>query len=353
MLFAALGFNISQTRIPLRVNKIFVLVTINTIITFLVLYFLTKSFTESNTIVPIIIYSVIVSTGGVLNFKLLFQGEYQKYFIVLVMLAASHFMIIPFVIYFNFDPFTLLSIFVVIWFIAAYLFFDKSASNEVSILEYYKVGFSAFIINSAVSLGLTGDKFIVNHYFTAEIANAYTFAWGLTAPIFYIGNMIEKYLFAEQNPGKKQLLKKGLALSFLLIVTYAVLIIFLVRFFPSVLPASISKQIFNNIFVFMISGYAFYVILHFPLNTYLFKITETKRQKTIALYFSFIIIIFLFVFYYLINSVENITYQLLLISVWSYIFILLIVKAIIIFRNKDDKSVLLPESNANNFQEIP
>ena len=94
------------------------------------------------------------------------------------MLAASHFMIIPFVIYFNFDPFTLLSIFVVIWFIAAYLFFDKSASNEVSILEYYKVGFSAFIINSAVSLGLTGDKFIVNHYFTAEIANAYTFAWG-------------------------------------------------------------------------------------------------------------------------------------------------------------------------------
>ena len=103
----------------------------------------------------------------------------------------------------------------------------------------------------------------------------------------------------------------------------------------------------------MISGYAFYVILHFPLNTYLFKITETKRQKTIALYFSFIIIIFLFVFYYLINSVENITYQLLLISVWSYIFILLIVKAIIIFRNKDDKSVLLPESNTNNFQEIP
>ena len=165
--------------------------------------------------------------------------------------------------------------------------------------------------------------------------------------------MIEKYLFAEQNPEKKQLLKKGLALSFLLIVSYVVLITFLVSFFPSVLPASISKQIFNTIFVFMISGYAFYVILHFPLNTYLFKVTETKRQKTIALYFSFIIIIFLFVFYYLINSVEDITYQLLLISVWSYIFILLILKAIIIFRNKDDKSALLPESNANNFQEIP
>ena len=128
------------------------------------------------------------------------------------MLAASHFMIIPFVIYFNFDPFTLLSIFVVIWFIAAYLFFDKSASNEVSILEYYKVGFSAFIINSAVSLGLTGDKFIVNHYFTAEIANAYTFAWGLTAPIFYIGNMIEKYLIRRTKSREKTTFKKRIGI---------------------------------------------------------------------------------------------------------------------------------------------
>lgn len=353
ILFAALGFNISQTRIPLSTVKIFLLVSLNSLITFVVLYSFTNSFINTSKIIPVFIYSVIVSTGGVLNFRLLFQGKYQTYFLIMIMLAFSHFAVIPFVILFNLDTFFVLSILVLIWFAASYNFFDKSYKKDIPVTEYYKVGFSAFIINSAVSLGLAGDKFIVNHYFTTDIANAYTFAWGLTAPIFYIGNMIEKYLFAEEKPGKEQILIKGLWLSIFLIAAYGAIIISVVIFYPAVLPESISKQIFTNIFVFMISGYSVYVILHFPLNSYLFKVADTSQQKTIAAYFSAIIIAFLFVFYFLINIPSGISYRALLISIWTYIFILLIVKALIIFKGRNnisaDSGQIIPE----DIKEIP
>jgi len=267
--------------------------------------------------------------------------------------AIAHLMIIPAVLFFNVSIFPSLCLFIIIWFFVVYRIFDKEVSDNKNYNEYYKIGFSAFVINSAVSLGLAGDKFIVNHFFTADIANAYTFAWGLTAPIFYIGNLIEKYLYAEPNPDKNRILKKGFLFSLLLISVYTIGIISVIKFFPSLLPGSVSKEIFGSIFAFMITGYSLYVIFHFPLNTYLFKVSDTKKQKTISIYFSFIILIFAFVFYYIINNAFEFNYQLLLIAVWIYIFTLLIVKALIIFRgsknNYSDTDHIIPEE----MKEIP
>ena len=101
----------------------------------------------------------------------------------------------------------------------------------------------------------------------------------------------------------------------------------------------------------MITGYSLYVILHFPLNTYLFKVTSIKKQKTISIYFAFIILFFVFVFYYIASNSVHFTYQMLLVTVWIYIFILLIVKAVIIFNGKEgepgQKDEIIPEeSNA-------
>ena len=118
-------------------------------------------------------------------------------------------------------------------------------------------------------MGLAGDKFIVNHFFTTDIANTYTFAWGLTAPIFYIGNLIEKYLYAEPNPDKSRILKKGFIFSLDINFCLYFRDCYVVKFFPSLLPASISKEFLGAYFVFMITGYSFYVILTFPAE-YLF-----------------------------------------------------------------------------------
>jgi hypothetical protein len=213
--------------------------------------------------------------------------------------------------------------------------FNKDTITEFNLSEFYKIGFSAFVINSAVSLGLAADKFIVNHYFAAEIANAYTFAWSATAPLFYIGTLIEKYLYAEANPDKSRILKKGFLISAVLVLCYTLGIISIVNFYPALLPASISKEIFGHIFIFMITGYSLYVILHFPINTYLFKVLDVKKQKTISIYFTIVILSFALVFYYMVNSANMINYRVLLSSVWIYIFTLLIIKLIIMFPGKN------------------
>jgi hypothetical protein len=271
----------------------------------------------------------------------------------MLLFAIAHLMIIPAVIFFNVNIFPALSVFIIIWFFVVYRKFDKEVSDNKNYNEYFKIGFSAFVINSAVSLGLAGDKFIVNHFFTTDIANAYTFAWGLTAPIFYIGNLIEKYLYAEPKPDKNRILKKGFLFSLLLISVYTIGIISVIKFFPSLLPGSVSNEIFGSIFTFMITGYSLYVIFHFPLNTYLFKVTGTGKQKTISFYFSFIILIFAFVFYYIVNNTFEFNYQLLLIAVWIYIVTLLIVKAIIIFKGKENNSAEIDEIIPEEMKEIP
>jgi MFS family permease len=354
ILFGALGFNISQTRIPIKTLKIFLFVTFNILITYLILHLISIPLIGIADIISIVIYSTFSAVGGIMNFKLLFEGKYQEYFWVMLFFTIAHLCIIPVVIYFNVSIFPSLSFFIILWFLLVYKFFDKENVRDNIYKDYYKIGFSAFVINSAVSLGLAGDKFIVNHFFTTDIANAYTFAWGLTAPIFYIGNMIEKYLYAEQKPDKNRILKKGFIFSLLLISVYTLSIVAVVKFFPSLLPGSVSKENFGNIFIFMITGYAVFVIFHFPLNSYLFKVIDTEKQKRISIYYSFIILFFVPIFYFMMNYSSGINYKILLITVWLYIFVLLIVKALIIFNKKASKSS--PETIdivLEEMQEIP
>jgi hypothetical protein len=302
---------------------------------------------------PVIIYSTFTAAGGVLNFKLLFDGKYKNYFAVMLLFAIAHLMIIPAVLFFNTSIFYSLCISIIIWFFVVYKISDKEVLNNKNYKEYFKVGSSAFIINSAVALGLAADKFIINHFFEIDIANAYTFAWGLTAPIFYIGNLIEKYLYAEPKPDKNRILKRGFFVSVLLVSIYTGGIISVISFFPTLLPGSVSNEIFGSIFIFMITGYSLYVIFHFPLNTYLFKVTGIGKQKTISIYFSFIILIFAFVFYYITNNAIDFNYQLLLTAVWIYIFTLLIVKALIIFKGNSNEAVESDEIIPEEMEEIP
>lgn len=353
ILFGSLGFNISLTRIPIRSSILFSFIFFNVILTYIILHLISAPFQNISDIIPVIIYSTFTAAGGVLNFKLLFDGYYQKYFLMMFLFAVSHFMIIPAVLIFGLSIFPALCVFIILWFIVVYKTYRPELAENTNYNEFYKIGFSAFVINSSVSLGLAGDKFIVNHFFTTDIANAYTFAWGLTAPIFYIGNLVEKYLFAESKPDKDKLLKKGFLFSLSLIAFYTAGIISTVNFFPSLLPGSVSKEIFSDIFVFMITGYSIYVILHFPINTYLFKVIDTKRQKVISAYYSVIILLFAFIFFLTIQNAVQLNYQLLLTAVWSYIFILLIVKTFIIFGKKDGGIIVSKQIIADDVRDIP
>jgi hypothetical protein len=205
--------------------------------------------------------------------------------------------------------------------------------------DLYKVGGSAFIINSAVPFALVADKYIVNHYFPVDTANAYTFAWGLTAPLFYIGNLIERIIYSSEdiNPGK--MLKNSLVILFFLILIYVCVLISAVKFLPVLLPSSVDRQLLQNIFLFMVSGYSLYILFHFPLNGYLFKFLQVEKQKRIALIY-FIYLIILLAVVISAGALEIKNYKVLLIAIWGVIFTLLGIKTAVIFgRRRREEAV--------------
>jgi hypothetical protein len=224
------------------------------------------------------------------------------------------------------------------------------AATPGNFKQFYKIGISAFVINSAVSLALAADKYFVNHFFSLEIANSYTFAWGLTAPMFYIGVIIEQFLFSEANPSKSNILKRGLILSTAFVIIYAVTLLVVINLFPGLLPESVNYNYVLSILTLMITGYSVYVIFHFPVNAYLFKSLGTEKQKSISIIFSIIIFAFVILYGTIMQGVIEINYVWLLIITWSYIFTLLITKIFIMFRKPAEEELLTPVSEITNLE---
>ena len=346
ILFSSLGFNIAVTRINISLKIVFLAVLVNALLVYLILQIVSDPFNNLFDIVSILIYSVFISASGIFVFHLLFIGRYKDYVLLTLLYSIFHLLIIPAILFFHINFFTALPIAGFLWFSIVLLKYTTlkittADRSFTKLKEFYKIGISAFVINSAVSLALAADKYFVNHFFNLEVANSYTFAWGLTAPMFYIGVIIEQYLFSELNTSKSNILKKGFSLSTSLVILYAVCVLFAVYFFPAILPTSVNYSIVISVLTLMISGYSIYVIFHFPVNVYLFKSLGTEKQKNISIIFSIIISAFVVLYIVIMQEIVALNYLWLLIITWSYIFILLITKVLLMFRK--DEEGFLPE----------
>lgn len=351
ILFSSLGFNIAVTRVGISLKILLASISINAIIVYAVLQLISAPFENGLEILAIILYSIFISASGILIFQLLFAGRYKDYVVLTLLYSVLHLLIIPAVILFNIDFFAALSIVAVLWFISGVPRYIKPSSPTTQhIREFYKIGVSAFVINSAVSLALAADKYFVNHFFHIDLANAYTFAWGLTAPMFYIGVIIEQLLFSEDKPSKTSILKKGFSLSASLVIVYAAAVLMVINFFPNVIPVSINYAYVIQILTLMVSGYSIYVIIHFPVNAYLFKSLGIEKQKTISIIFSIIIFLFVILYAAIMKQLFEIDYLTLLIITWSYIFTLLIAKIFIMFGKPVEEEPLTQITELTNLE---
>lgn len=350
ILFGSLGFNIAITRINLSLKLVSFSVFITTSVAYLFLQIFSAPFENAIEIVSILIYCLFISISGIYVFQLLFSGRYRDYVLLTVLYSVLHLLIIPAILFFPFSLFNVLPVFAVLWFLIGLPKYIKQSGSDIkNVSEFYKIGISAFVINSAVSLALAADKYFVNHFFSLEIANSYTFAWGLTAPMFYIGVLIEQYLFSETNTSKSNILKRGFFLITIFVTIYTVTLISVINLFPDVIPGSVDSATVLKIFTLMISGYSLYVILHFPLNVYLFKSLGIGKQKTISFYFSIIISVYILLYILFLQNIFIINYIWLLIITWSYIFTLLITKIIIMFREELNQESETKISEITNF----
>jgi hypothetical protein len=226
-----------------------------------------------------------------------------------------------------------------LWLLSCYPFIIKEEDRGKNIFELYKAGGAAFIINSAVPFALVADKYIVNNFFPVDTANAYTFAWGITVPLFYIGNLIERIIYSSDDMHPEKMLKESLLLLFLLILIYLTAVISAVLFLPALLPSSVNRLLLKNIFLFMVTGYSLYVLFHFPLNGYLFKFLQVGKQKRIAvIYFVFLLLLVLVTISAGAMEIRN--YKFLLLSIWGVIFTLLGIKTAVIFGGREARESL-------------
>ncbi len=333
--FSILGFDYAFSRENISPFKILLFVVMQASLFTFVLSFFDDYRNTTLFSVSVFLYAVFVVFSYVLAFRVLFDGAFISYFFVFLSYSVIHIVLIlavpssDYAIYFPLVG--------LVWLISVVYFSRKYfllKGNNVK--RFYKLAMSGFIINSSLSLGIVFIKYVVNNFFPAETANAFTFSWGIAAPVFYIGNMIEKYIYSLNTEKSKGQTRKSFYLLLVLIAMYSFFIIIVLKYFPSLLPSSVDASLLNSIFLAMLIGYGLYCVVHFPINGYLFKYAESRLQKVISI--SFIIIISFYIVLIILFRIEITTnYWYLLILFFAYIYTLLGVKTFVVFRSRKER----------------
>ena len=281
---ALLGFNFTFAREQLSRTHLLIYLIIN-----LSLFSILFSFFRA--IDPFIIFLSVGNLAiAVTSTVLLFKGKLRIYFYLNLVLFISVFSSLLIEELFSFDLFYIYSTFL---FMNGILFIRFLPSSEArnktdTSFTHYRLSFNIFLINSAAGFFFSLDKFLINNYFSLEIANAYTFAWTVLIPIIYLGNIFEKLFYVQ-----KENISSFLKISFfnaLALLFYIVFVIILFSF-EELRPADINYSIFKEILIYVGLGLFMFSIIHFPVNGYLFKFGSSAIINKTA-FFNFFLLIF-------------------------------------------------------------
>ena len=327
-----LGFTYAITQINLNKLLIVLLVFCNIIIGFIIVHSFSGIDVSLFNIFNILIISFSTILFNIYNFQLLFTSKTIKYFLTVVILSFAHYLGLGLSIYLKADLIFLFGLTSIGGVAFSFYFFERGAvSNYKQIGKFYKIGLSTFIINSSAGMILMADKFFANNIFEIEVANAYTFAWAIVAPIFYLGNIAEKNIYAASD--KKSL--KGAVLNSIWLVLFGLIAYFLfvytfVSQFPNYLPKSIDLELFSDIIIIMFLGYSIFVLFHFPINGVLFKFNLHDSQKYTS--YAYIMVLGIFTTLYLLDIIKlnSDDYLLLLSLVISILITLSISKFLLV-----------------------
>ncbi|MHB8581113.1 MAG: hypothetical protein ACYDA4_14825 [Ignavibacteriaceae bacterium] len=339
ILFGSFGFNISASLLKFNKRNVLIGVLLNSVITLIVLTLISQNHATIAFLLSVLIYSVISSFIGIYAFKILFEGNYKKSTIITFIVSFSNILIIPLLLIAHTTIEISLITASLVALILSYkiiLKHDLSTNEKGNFKNLYEVGLSAFIINNVIPFALITDKYFANHYFNIPTANAYTFAWSLTAPIFYIGNLIEKMIYSSEAKNTFKAFRNSFSLIFLMIMLYNAFLIIGLNYFPFLLPKSIDIVLLKKVVYFMTAGYSIYVIFHFPINGYLFKYAKILIQEKIAIAFAIFTTIYIAALFLFNRLVIISQYQQLLIAVWVFIFSLLIIKIFLMLKGVEN-----------------
>ncbi|MCB9211146.1 MAG: hypothetical protein H6609_17400 [Ignavibacteriales bacterium] len=327
------GFTYAITQINFTPVILSVLVVINILVGFFLVNLFSGIDVSLFNILNIFLISFSSILFNVYNFQLLFHSKTNKYFLTIIIISAAYFLALGFSFLLHVNILFLYGLFGFLAVGFCLKYFDTGDVKNISrVKDFYKIGASTFIINSAAGMVLMADKFIANNLFNVKLANAYTFSWAIIAPIFYLGNVAEKNIYAAS--GKKSL--KSAIINSLGLITiglffYLIGILLLTNLFSNLLPSSIDIELFNKIVLTMFGGYVAYIFLHFPLNGILFKFNLHRTQRVTSIAHIIIFAGFISAYYFNLIKIDPNNYLSLFLIVLSVLIALSLSKIITIF----------------------
>jgi|GEM_PF-2459664 len=332
MLFAAFGFDFPFARLNFSSKRLALFILIHTLPAVGVLAIIDRMDYGFGSVISYFMYSFWGAIGGIVSFKLLFHGKYRRYFFIIVM--QTFLLLVTLLVFRQAEGmlFVLMPVSAFLWGVITLLLYKEKETNEqISGKAFYRASASSFVINSAMSFGLLIDKYVASHYFALTTANAYIFAWGITAPLFYIGNFIERVLYSFSGNSEKKTYAKALGVQMVLLLLYFFIIEGLFTFFSGLLPGFVHQALFKKIFWNMFLIYSVFTLVHYTMNAYLFKQVSFAVQKSIAVYYVIWIAAVSIVVYFSFGVLTQ-SYLLLLSFVGIYSYGLLGIKAFVLLR---------------------
>lgn len=332
ILIGTLGSNYVFPRYSIDKKFLNLFVGLNIIGGFIIISLISKQKVLESDFIFTFIYSYCITIGGLMNFYFLYHGKVNKYFYYQILLFLLQILSLLISLTTNIALFKILTVFVLVWSLIIYFRFNlKGRFNLEKSFYLYSRGLYIFIINSAVTIILQTEKVIINQTMSMFISNSYIFAWSIIAPIYYIGNIIEKYLLSL--PQLKKLSIKLFIINGTLVFSYLLTIYLFFINCKQILPKIIDFDHFINIFLIMVIGHGTFVTINFPLNSILLKFMSSRYQKK----FSKLLLVALLLFFsciFVYSSIRTeMNYIHILLITFTFIFIILYFKFSLVYRN--------------------
>lgn len=335
-MIGTMGLDVSTYKHPLPHSVLFLCVLANVLLLTGLMRLFGFHFGSTQDIFNTIIFGYLTAVGNIITTKMLFSNQFKIYCIISAMRGAFQVLAIPMFVFLRVDLLTSMILLNGVWLVLCVIIYPSHEKFSFrKVIETYKEGVCNFFINSAAGIGFNIDKYVVNHFFPIAFANIYTFSWSLVAPVFYLGNAVEKTMYSSDEVGSLSsiLIKYSFALMLLLLV-YVACVWGVVIFFPTALPRSAPLASAHLILSLMLLIYGVYTMFHYPLNGLLFKHINLQARSKIAIYhFWVMVLVCLLVLCLRLFSVK-ISYISVLGVVWIYLSGLLISKAFLLLSEK-------------------
>jgi len=320
-LFSMLGFEITAARKKLSLLHISISMFVSNLI-FILLFITTIEYFNFYIIFLILYFN---SVSSVMSAYYLYIENIKAYLLLSIIRVAILLVILPFLL--KIIEISMLNAYflsIACIFLFTLIIVRTNILPSVKQINYYSIitdSFFIFLINASSTLPFLLDKIYVTNSLDKIQSNTYIFVWTLSVPIFYLGNVIEKYLISESVITIKKIIT-----SFLVVLFFGCSYFFIVSFFLYYfIPKHIYLEDAISFFKLDVVILTTFAMFHYPIASLVNKNATTNQLKILSFLSLGILIIFMSIYFvlYFNNYIFDIKFLYIFLALYLLLNILL------------------------------